>query len=686
MNSKDVGTTFWYGTHYYRPPTPTEPEWEDDFRRLADLGLRNIQVRVYWRWYERSRGVYRWDDLDRFMDKAGKHNLKVVHQILVENAPQYIFDRYDGFRVDIRGQRIWPIAHAAMYPGGWIPCFDNPHVLEFCLEFVRILAERYRRHSALAFWHAWNEPRSRPMGECACGHSIASYRRWLADEFKTIDALNDRFGKCWAAFEDIDAARDTNDFSEMFLWRLWAATRVKARVTAVVDAVRRCDPDHAVITHVGLNSMQQDPLFDISDDERMADVADLYGSSFEIRYTPAPLDRSLPFMICDWMRHVGRGEYCIYEIYPSRGRFEPEIPPADVQQWLWTPVAAGANGVFLWQYKKERLGFETNDAGLVEIDGGDNPTSLEAAKTFPLFDRFAREIPGWRVPAAKVALVYDLPSDLVNRLELTTSRDGDYVGRYDLKWRLTADTAYKTALQGIYHLFWLKNIQIDAISSARLAEVCDQYELLYWPAGLIIDGTKADIVARFLKNGGKVIVDAGFARRDGNTWLHPTRPGAGFAGLLGCRETECVIAPDLRKTLDFAGRRLTAAYETVTFQSTAAPAAVWTTDQSAAAVAASIGKGQLLALGFSPGISALQAPDPAWPDFIEELVTNWAGIKEPYWYKGAGEVTVRRLLDPQGRTILFAFHRGDDAAWNSFTVPGAKPLFELSHVKCLVGP
>jgi beta-galactosidase len=684
MTNKEIRTAFWYGTHYYRPPTPTEAEWETDFRKLADLGLKNIQARVFWRWYERSRGVYRWNDLDRFMDLADQHGLKVVHQIFVENGPQYVFDEYDGFRVDIRGQRIWPIAGAAFYPGGWIPCFDNPDVMKACLEFVRALVDRYRRHPALAFWHAWNEPRSRPMGECACNHSIQSYRRWLAERFKTIDALNDRFGKCWPGFDEIDAARDTSDFAEMFLWRQWSASRVKARVRAVVDAVRETDADHAVISHVGLNSMQQDPLFDISDDEQMADAADLYGSSFEVRYIPEPLNRSIPFMICDWMRHVGRGEYSIYELYPSRGRFEREITPAEFQQWLWTPVSAGAKGVFLWQYKKERLGLEINEAGLVEIDGSDNPTSLDARKSFALLHSMKDTISTWRVPAAQVAIVYDLQSDLVNRLELTTSRDGDYVGRYDMKWQLTANSAYKTALQGIYHLFWLKNIRTDVVSSARLAEVLGQYELLYWPAGLVIDRERSDLLAQFLDRGGKLIVDAGFARRDANTWLHPARPGAGFIDRWGYREGECLIDPKLRRTFDYNGRRLTAAYECIKFQpASAAVSAAWTDDAAPAMVSAAAGRGKILALGFSPGISYLVHPDPAWPDFVEQLVVDWAKMHHLRWYESNSDVTLRRLEGPGGQQILFVYHRGNDAAWKSFTVPGAESVFELSHVKCL---
>ena len=146
MNTDDLKKKFWFGTHYYRPPSPPQMEWEDDFKRLKDFNLQIIQARVFWRWHERKRGTFVWDDLDRFMDLAGKYDLGVVHQITLENAPQYVFDELHGYRIDHRGLRIWPVAMAGMYPGGWIPCFDNPAVMESSLIFVRKLVERFRNH------------------------------------------------------------------------------------------------------------------------------------------------------------------------------------------------------------------------------------------------------------------------------------------------------------------------------------------------------------------------------------------------------------------------------------------------------------------------------------------------------------------------------------------------------------
>jgi hypothetical protein len=459
----------------------------------------------------------------------------------------------------------------------------------------------------------------------------------------------------------------------------------------VVETVRKLDSNHAVISHVGMSNMQQDPLPDISDDEKMCDVADLYGSSFEIRYTPEPVVHSQPFMVCDWMRHLGKGDYTIYELYPSRGRFEPELPPYQFQQWLWTPVSAGSKTLFLWQFKKERIGMETSDAGLVEIDGRDNPTSLDAKKTFKLFEKYADEISGWKVPVAKIGMVFDLPSDLINRIELTVTRDGDYVGQYKLRWQLPMGHAYKTAIHGLYHLFWLKNIQVDIVSSRRLSDVAKDYKVLYLPSMTVVDEAMAKTLREFVEQGGKLIVDAGFARRDANSWMHPSWPGNDLTTFLGYREELCTIDPSLRCGLrDQNGSLPRASYERVNLTPMSATPVAWWDDGEVAAVTKSIGKGRILAMGFSPGLNYMIEPDSRWADYVEKLIVDWAKVASPYWLENSaeGKLTLRRLIDEKGQQIVFAFRRwGSDAVtdertWLAWTIPGADKLFELSHVKC----
>ena len=90
---------FPYGTHYYRAPTPLPEEWEDDLAEIKKQGYTHVQYRVQWRWHERIRGQYTWDDLDRLFDLAEKNDLKVVLQPMMETAPDWVYTELEGNRI-----------------------------------------------------------------------------------------------------------------------------------------------------------------------------------------------------------------------------------------------------------------------------------------------------------------------------------------------------------------------------------------------------------------------------------------------------------------------------------------------------------------------------------------------------------------------------------------------------------
>lgn len=282
-----------------------------------------------------------------------------------------------------------------------------------------------------------------------------------------------------------------------------------------------------------------------------------------------------------------------------------------------------------------------------------------------------------------------MKSDLTGRLDMTVHRSKDYTGGYGLKWSLPGGTIYKTALQSAYHLFWLQNIQVDVISSNTLEMCVEKYKLLYLPAFYFVDESRARILIDFMTNGGKIIADAGFAMRDGNAFLHVTRPGGNLHEILGYLDLQTIVDKNLRKDVRFHdGSKLTACVTQVSFDVTTGNiCGAWESDGSPAMVSHAIGDGKFMSLGFSPGISYLLCKNPRWGAFIENLVTNWAEIECPFWNKEDKntDITYRKQIDADGREILFAFHRkekkGRDCRWEALSVNNAQLLANHSHVK-----
>lgn len=640
------------GTQYYRQPTPTPREWADDLKKIKALGMQMIQLRPQWCWHERKEGLYAWDDLDRLLELADQAGLAVIFKFMLETAPDFVFKKYGGYRVGLKDERLWPMAHGAFYPGGWLPCFDHPHVMQAATRFVAEAVKRYAGCDTIALWHAWNEPRSRPVGECCCGHSVKQYQGWLRARFGTIEALNDFAGKCWDAFDGVGVPRDTADFTEMHLWRTWAATRVAWRVKEVADTIKRYDGSRPVIAHVGNPSVTQDVMCDTSDDYLTRQSVDMYGTSFEMRWLPKPLERSLPFLQNDWMRSIsGDGCYWVNELYPSMGSWAREVPAARVVMWLWASLACGAKGIVFWQYKKERVGCETNDAGLVETDGRDNPTTVALRNAFAIINTHSRLLAAAKAPKPKIALVYDFASDLVNRIEESRHmRDFALSVTYP-----TCASTYKSNLQFAYHLFCEAGIPVEVVSSHELGRI-NEYAVAYLPMFLAVDDGQSAMLSAYVKTGGTLIAEGGIAQRETSTMLHTTRPGAGLMELFGAQEV-CRIVEDGedRQVIMADQTTLRSKKINASFALKGGTALAHYEDGAIAMVEKTHGKGKAIMTGFNPGMAYMLSEDEGWIDWMSGLVRGLAGVvAEPYCTPKNG--LYARVLDAGDGRIFFLFN------------------------------
>lgn len=636
---------FPYGCQYHRHPTPLPEEWEPDFAELARLHYTHVQFRPQWRCHERIRGEYDWRELDALFDTVERFPLSVILKPQLENAPDWVFTELEGSRIGFNAMPLAPIAHAAFYVGGWWPCFTNPAVAEAAEDFTRKLAERYRTRRSLWLYNAWNEPRSRPLGQCQCRYCVESYRKWLRRDFGTIEALNAEYGKAWTSFETVMPPQSHSDYLELFLWRQWAAEQVAAQVALSTKGLRAGDPSRPVMCHVGCSSLIQDPACDTSNDLLNAREVDFYGCSFPVERHPVTvLEINQPLYQSSWMRRVDPNYFC-QEFYPNGMNWCVEPNPLKLERQIWMAIASGARGLTFWQYRSERIGEESNGCGMREIDGSATERSECCDRIAAALREFGKDFAASRFEPSPVAVWFDPANDLLMRIE--DMRAG-LNGVSDIA-SIAENTQYpgKRTVEACCCILRQMGITADFVVPG---DDLSQYKLLVLPAVELVKEDAARQLENFVENGGTLLIEYPFACRDRRTWVEPQRPSHNLDRLTGCREqNRQAITDSMLVQFSSDTSHLAAGWQIKLEPLPGAEVIGRWTDGTVAVVEHSFGRGKVVVSGANFALHFSNSPDTtSIPESYRRSFMS-AGISIPQ----EEEWRVRRVSPEHAYTFIF---------------------------------
>jgi beta-galactosidase len=465
-----------------------------------------------WAFMEPEEGKFDFAWLDRAVELAAKHHLKVILCTPTPCPPAWMAEKYPQiFLVGADGRRR---EHGSRGNNA----LADPVYLRFTGRVVTELAKRYGKSPAVWGWQLDNEPMAQPDYSPS---AQAAFRDWLRARYKSIDVLNREWGAAfWSLkYNDFDQIRPPNP---TFLYgvsphavldfRRFTADQTAKFLNWQASLLRRFTaPSQWITTNYISNIGSSDP--------RRSDALDF------ISYTMYPVgggrglgDEGFRLGWQDGIAFANayygniKGVTGVMELQPGQvnwGRINPQPEPGVVRMWLWHAFAGGLRFACNYRYRQPLYGSEQYHYGIVRTDGvTPSPGGLEYSQVA----REMRELRGKFDPNAKP------PADYV-------ARRTAILWNHENLWDI--DQQKQTALWDTWgHTFrYLEIVKsfgapLDVISESQ---DFNSYPVLIAPAYQLIDEQLVAKWTRYAEQGGHLILTSrtGQKRRNGQLWEAP---------------------------------------------------------------------------------------------------------------------------------------------------------------------
>lgn len=648
----------WYSGGKARAPmleaiTPESRQlWKQDLVKIKQLGFNAVRTWVEWNTGEPREGEYHLENLDLLLELAGEVGLRVIVQVYVDSAPEWIGIKYpDGHYAAQDGQPI-PSQAAPGY------CFDHRGVRQAVLNFLQEVARHAARSAAFFAWDLWSEPaalnwarigyKSQPMF-CYCPSSRERFRQWLKAKYGSLPELNQAWHRSFNDWNQVDPPRYGTilTYTDFMDWRMYYGDKLSEDLKMRHAAVKAIDPDHITSSHAPnpspLVRTLADP-YDPTDDFQMKDSVDYFGTSFYPKLTSVErnwtLERQALAMDLTSAITAGRGFYVgeLQSGYGVHGTIVGSpVTANDLQLWGWGLVARGARSISFYAFYPMNAGYESGGYGLIDLDGSLTARSRAAGQMASAVAANSDLLLHSHPEAAEAAIVFSPLAPLV--------------GGYDEEG---GRNAIHEALAGYHRMFFERNLRLDVLSSRELEKSnLARYKLVIVPYPLMLTAEEAAALRGYVSAGGHLLVEARPGWVDERGHAQSKVPGFGWDEVFGVQEKQLI--PDKSFEVAWGGSRFKAMTlrEKFEVRSKGARVVARTADGTAVAYENGYGKGTAIILGGFAGQENYQRPVTMHP--LGSILAQWAKIQPPR-LRAAAKLELREMYAPQGRLVFFLNH------------------------------
>jgi len=671
----------WYSGGKARAPmveaiTPESAKfWKDDLTKIRGLGFNTVRTWVEWSVSEPQEGQYHFENLDLLLSLANEVGLKVIVQVYVDSAPEWVGQKYpDGHYAAQDGQPI-PSQAAPGY------CFDHRGVRKAVLDFFQEVARHVAGSPAFYGWDLWSEPaalnwarigyKSEPMF-CYCASSMERFRLWLKAKYGTLNKLNEAWHRTFTDWNQVEPPRYGTilTYTDFMDWRVYYGYKLAEDLKLRNEAVKAIDPEHVTTSHAPnpspLVRTLADP-YDPTDDFLMKDSVDFFGTSFYPKLTSPErnwtLERRVLAMDLTNSITAARGFYVgeLQSGYGVHGTIiGSPVTANDLELWTWGMVSRGARAINYYAFYPMNAGYESGGYGMINLDGTLTGRSRQAGEIARRIQQNADVLLQARPQPADVAIVF---SPLVPLL-----------GGYDEEG---SRNAIHEAVAGYHRMFFERNLPVDVLSSREIAQDdVQRYRLVIVPNPLMLTDDEAKTLEEYVAGGGHLFIEARPGWVDERGHAQAKIPGFGWDAMLGVREKQLI--PGKQFAVKWGSAQFkTARFEEV-FESenkTARPVA-FLTDGTPIAWENRYKKGSAIIMGSFAGQENYEHPVLLHP--LAKILAEWARLSEPSLH-APSLLELREMQAPTGR-LIFLFNHSQKQAPVEFRRELEKPASRIREI------
>lgn len=671
----------WYSGGKARAPmletiTPESPRlWKDDLLKIKALGFNAVRTWVEWNVGEPREGEYHLENLDLLLRLADEVGLKVLVQVYVDSAPEWIGRKYpDGHYTAQDGQPI-PSQAAPGY------CFDHRGVREAMLGFFREVARHAQRGRAFYAWDLWSEPaalnwarigyKSEPLF-CYCPSSIERFREWLKKKYGTLGGLNEAWHRTFSDWSQVEPPRYGTilTYTDFMDWRVYYGYKLAEDLKMRNDAVKEVDRNHITTSHAPNPSPLVRTLadsYDPSDDFLMKDSVDFFGTSFYPKLTSVEnnwsLERRVLAMDLTNSMTAGRGFY-VGELQSGFGVHGTivgsPVTSSDFELWTWGMVSRGARAINYYAFYPMNAGYESGGYGMINLDGTLTARSRTAGEIARRIEANADFILQSHPEPAEAAIVFSPLAPLVGGYDEEGSR-----------------TAIHQAVAGYHRMFFERNLPVDVLSSRELEQDhLQRYKLVIVPYPVMLTEEEAKVLMEYVSSGGHLFVEARPGWVDERGHAQPRVPGFDWDKMLGIREKQLIPRREFYVKWGATRFKVATFQEHFEVENPRARAIAIADNGIPVAYENQYNLGRAIIFGSFAGQQNYKQPVSLHP--LAGILQQWAGLLQPK-LQAPELLELRQMFSPRGRLVFF-FNHGDKPAAVTFSRALERPALTIREI------